>query len=107
MMTRLSFSLLQLKRVQQIIRCSAGHAGENRRQKFCKFPGFRVALAIAILPGMTVKFWLRNSLRTLTPAHEQRFVLSRIVRQFFRKLNTARRDSEIHRVSFGFQSWFR
>ena len=43
----------------------------------------------------------------LTTAYEQRFVLTRIVRQFLRKLDTAGRDAEIHRVSFGLQSWFR
>jgi hypothetical protein len=31
------------------------HAGENRHLEFIEIPGFRVALAIASLPGMTIE----------------------------------------------------
>src|ERR1044071_2790108 len=51
---------------------------------------------------------LPNCYKTrLTPAYEQRFVPPGIVRQFFGQLNSARRNFEIHRIAFRFQSWFR
>jgi hypothetical protein len=48
------------------------HAGENRHPEGFEFPGFRVAPAIASLPGMTIMFFceLRGQ-RTNTSAQSE------------------------------------